>query len=185
MSPPHSWLYSWLGAKSKMLDQWPFSKYRVRNRRDSDSQGPLHICHSGQARHGNATSSVRLACRSLRLVHMVLLHAQYLPLSHGYSGRVQRPRNHLITTPRQDSVAARRDSVRIHTLTLETNVKRVALPAELVARIRAGEQVSAEEITAAQSHVSKGLPSAPVENDWLGPTTTSRSKKTTRRKNRK
>ena len=41
MSPPHSWLYSWLGAKSKMLDQWPFLKYRVRNRRDSDSQGPL------------------------------------------------------------------------------------------------------------------------------------------------
>ena len=169
-----------------MLDQWPFLKYRVRNRRDSHSQGPLHICHSGLlARHGNATSSVRLACRSLRLVHMVLLHAQYLPLSHGYSGHVQRPRNHLITTPRQDSVAERRDSVRIHTLTLETNVKRVALPAELVARIRAGEQVSAEEITAAQSHVSKGLPSAPVENDWLGPTTTSRSKKTTRRKNRK
>ncbi|AYO42284.1 hypothetical protein DNF11_1334 [Malassezia restricta CBS 7877] len=67
----------------------------------------------------------------------------------------------------------------------QTNVKRVALPAELVARIRAGEQVSAEEITAAQSHVSKGLPSAPKENDWLGPTATSRSKKTTRRKNKK
>ena len=116
---------------------------------------------------------------------MVLLHAQCLPLSHGYSGPVQRLKNHLITTPRRVSVVERRGSVRIRTLTLETNVKRVALPAELVARIRAGEQGSAEEITAAQSHVSKGLPSAPEENDWLGPTATTRSKKTTRRKNKK
>lgn len=32
----------------------------------------------------------------------------------------------------------------------ETNVARVAVPAHIIARIRAGEEVSAEEITAAQ-----------------------------------
>lgn len=122
---------------------------------------------------------------NIHLVHMVRLHASYSLLPHGCSGRVQRQKNWLITTPRRVSVAGRLGSVRIHPLTLETNVKRVALPAELVARIRAGEQVTAEEITAAQNHVSKGLPKAPEENDWLPPTATSRTKKTTKRKNKK
>lgn len=49
---------------------------------------------------------------------------------------------------------------------LETNVKRVALPAELVARIRAGESVSADEITAAQERVLKPLPHEPENNDF-------------------
>lgn len=52
----------------------------------------------------------------------------------------------------------------------------MALPAELVARIRAGEEVSAEEITAAQERVAKGLLQQPKENDWL-PATSSAPKK--------
>lgn len=69
---------------------------------------------------------------------------------------------------------------------LETNVKRVALPAELVARIRAGESVSADEITAAQERVLKPLPHEPENNDWLPPTTTSTRKKVpTSRRNKK
>lgn len=121
----------------------------------------------------------------IHVVHMVPLPAWCSLLPHGCSGRVQRQKNRLSTIPRRVSVAERLDSVRIHPLTLETNVKRVALPAELVARIRAGEQVTAEEITAAQNHVSKGLPKAPEENEWLPPTATGRSKKTTKRKNKK
>lgn len=39
----------------------------------------------------------------------------------------------------------------------ETNVTRIAVPAHIVARIRAGEDVSAEEITAAQEAEAKRL----------------------------
>jgi len=66
----------------------------------------------------------------------------------------------------------------------ETNVQRVALPAELVARIRAGEQVSAEEITAAQARVAQGLPEPTKENDWL-PSTSAPKKKATRQRRSK
>lgn len=51
-------------------------------------------------------------------------------------------------------------------LTPETNVRQVALPADLVARIRAGEQVSAEEITAAQARVAAGEPTKPTD-EWV------------------
>lgn len=37
----------------------------------------------------------------------------------------------------------------------QTNVKRIAVPPEIVARIRAGEEVSAEEITRAQERMQK------------------------------
>lgn len=47
-------------------------------------------------------------------------------------------------------------------------MRRVALPADLVARIRAGEEVSAEEITAAQERVAAGKPEpTKPENEWL------------------
>lgn len=49
----------------------------------------------------------------------------------------------------------------------ETNVKRIALPADIVARIRAGEQVSAEEITAAQNRAATGQTAPKKENEWL------------------
>lgn len=84
------------------------------------------------------------------------------------------------TIPRRGSVAARLVSVRT-TAHPETNVKRVALPAELVARIRAGEQVSAAEITAAQERVSKGLPKTP-DNDWLPPPPPKKGNQQRRRK---
>lgn len=64
----------------------------------------------------------------------------------------------------------------IRLTTAETNVRRVALPADLVARIRAGEQVSAEEITAAQERVAAGetTPAKPV-NEWLPANTTKKA----------
>lgn len=49
----------------------------------------------------------------------------------------------------------------------ETNVKRIALPADIVARIRAGEQVSAEEITAAQQRAAVAQSAPKKENEWL------------------
>lgn len=63
----------------------------------------------------------------------------------------------------------------------ETNVTRIAVPAHIVARIRAGEDVSAEEITAAQEAEAKkqaklaksgksGKPSTPRSdpaNEWI------------------
>jgi hypothetical protein len=69
-------------------------------------------------------------------------------------------------------------------MTTETNVARVAVPAHIIARIRAGEEVSAEEITAAQEEEArrqereaKGLKVKPRvertrsggvgENEWL------------------
>jgi len=67
----------------------------------------------------------------------------------------------------------------------ETNVQRVALPAELVARIRAGEQVSAEEITAAQARVTQGLPEPAKENDWLPQTSAPKKKAVRSRRSRK
>ncbi|CAO1628512.1 unnamed protein product [Jaminaea pallidilutea] len=39
----------------------------------------------------------------------------------------------------------------------QTNVSRIAVPAHIIARIRAGEEVSAEEITAAQEAEAKRL----------------------------
>lgn len=39
----------------------------------------------------------------------------------------------------------------------ETNVSRIAVPAHIIARIRAGEEVSAEEITAAQEAEARRL----------------------------
>lgn len=39
--------------------------------------------------------------------------------------------------------------------TQETSVSRIAVPAHIIARIRAGEQVSAEEITAAQEEEAR------------------------------
>ncbi|PWN24688.1 hypothetical protein BDZ90DRAFT_262909 [Jaminaea rosea] len=63
----------------------------------------------------------------------------------------------------------------------QTNVTRIAVPAHIVARIRAGEDVSAEEITAAQEAEAKkqaklaksgksGKPSTPRSdpaNEWI------------------
>lgn len=37
----------------------------------------------------------------------------------------------------------------------QTNIKRIAVPPEIMARIRAGEEVSAEEITAAQDKMRR------------------------------
>jgi len=37
----------------------------------------------------------------------------------------------------------------------QTNIKRIAVPPEIIARIRAGEEVSAEEITAAQDKMRR------------------------------
>jgi hypothetical protein len=55
-------------------------------------------------------------------------------------------------------------------------VTRIALPADIVARIRAGEDVSAEEITAAQQRTAAGItPPHPAENEWLPPTTQKKS----------
>ncbi|WFD33709.1 hypothetical protein MCUN1_000522 [Malassezia cuniculi] len=48
----------------------------------------------------------------------------------------------------------------------QTNVKRIALPADIVRRIRAGEQVSAEEITAAQERMA-AAETAEKKNEWL------------------
>lgn len=49
-----------------------------------------------------------------------------------------------------------------------SNVQKVPVPADIVARIRAGEEVSAEEITAAQARVAANQASAPKpENEWL------------------
>ncbi|WFD22968.1 hypothetical protein MEQU1_001652 [Malassezia equina] len=67
----------------------------------------------------------------------------------------------------------------------QTNVQRVALPAELVARIRAGEQVSAEEITAAQARVAQGVPEPAKHNDWLPPTQAPKKKGTRQRRSKK
>ena len=49
----------------------------------------------------------------------------------------------------------------------ETNVKRIALPADIVARIRAGEEVSAEEITLAQQRAASAQAAPKKENEWL------------------
>jgi hypothetical protein len=37
----------------------------------------------------------------------------------------------------------------------QTNIKRIAVPPEIIARIRAGEEVSADEITAAQDKMRR------------------------------
>ncbi|PKI85675.1 hypothetical protein MVES1_000746 [Malassezia vespertilionis] len=51
----------------------------------------------------------------------------------------------------------------------QTNVRRVALPADLVARIRAGEEISPEEIAAAQEKLATGQAAAPQkpEDEWI------------------
>lgn len=71
-------------------------------------------------------------------------------------------------------------------LTAETNVRRVALPADLVARIRAGEQVSAEEITAAQERVAAGNtgPKKPAD-EWLPASATKKPTNTRNRRGKK
>lgn len=70
--------------------------------------------------------------------------------------------------------------------TTETNVRRVALPADLVARIRAGEQVSAEEITAAQERVAAGeTTSTKPVNEWLPANTTKKAPTSRSRRSKK
>lgn len=67
-----------------------------------------------------------------------------------------------------------------------TNVQRVAVPPEIMERIRRGEEVSADEITAAQERMKRGEPEPAAkqkkqqqqqqqpENEWL-PATPTRS----------
>lgn len=65
-------------------------------------------------------------------------------------------------------------------------MRRVALPADLVRRIKNGEQVSAEEITAAQERVlaRQSEPKEP-ENEWLPPNATTKASSTRNRRRRK
>lgn len=79
----------------------------------------------------------------------------------------------------------------------QTSVKRVAVPPEIIARIRRGEEVSAEEITRAQERMAMNSSQngdnhqadstrsvsqsnrSKVDEDWLPPSSTTRTKATT------
>ena len=68
----------------------------------------------------------------------------------------------------------------------QTNVARVAIPPDLAARIRAGEEVSADEITQALEDVRKGTykPKAEREREeWLpaGTSNSTKQRKTAKR----
>ncbi|KAG0145033.1 hypothetical protein CROQUDRAFT_591535 [Cronartium quercuum f. sp. fusiforme G11] len=70
---------------------------------------------------------------------------------------------------------------------IQTSVRRVAVPPEIMERIRRGEEVSAEEITRAQERMAAktkaedasgpSKPASKVNDDWLSPSATSKRSK--------